>query len=413
LVALTKVHVEFLQTCIYAKQYRYGEGLVSGLWARPTGGGSSSPNAVSVEDVLRYYYVRGCLHIGTNNWAMARRCLWTCLSVPAENLVSAIAIAAWKKLVLVQCRTLLLENPSLAQNSPTRVPKAAPACFSKFLNNATAPSDPTGATGGAVSTTSSQISLDAALGTASRMGGVAQTGHDDDNDLEAMHLIDASSDNEGPSPYGPSNSSGSSRSPPPQPAAPEDRVAAGVKAYTDLAGSYADLDQPRFLSLMAEHEGLLRRDGNLGLIQQCRDQLLRRRVIFWSKVYSAISLQDLASAVAVTAEQLNAIVWGLSVELVWPIQVRDGIVHFPPVPILNPTGDSSPSAASMEELVQLARLAQDLDAGLAASSKYQSAASKKSGRSSTGVGSGGSIMGRRGSERSSLELGPLGVEEIF
>jgi hypothetical protein len=127
-----------------------------------------------------------------------------------------------------------------------------------------------------------------------------------------------------------------------------------------------------------------------------------------------VPLQDLASAVAVPAEQLDAILWGLSAELAWAIQVRDGIVHFPPVPRSHPSLDSSPSAASIEEkeLVQLARVAQDLDAGLAASARYQTASSKKAGRSTAGAGGGG--VGRtRGGGRSSAGLGPVGVEDIF
>ena len=100
---LTQVQVEFLQACLYAQQYRYAESWVLHTWPRPAGGlGTTSSSMVRL--VLRYFYLRGTVHIGCANWKWARRCFWTCLSIPSD-MVSAIAIAAWKKLVLVHCRT--------------------------------------------------------------------------------------------------------------------------------------------------------------------------------------------------------------------------------------------------------------------------------------------------------------------
>ncbi|KAL3920790.1 MAG: hypothetical protein SGILL_003079 [Bacillariaceae sp.] len=91
---LQQAGVEFLQCALVAEHYRYAARLVQGTWPRPT-------NTVNVKTVLRYYYLRGLIHEGCGDHVMAHRCWWTCLSVPADAC-SAIMVAAWKKLALVQ-----------------------------------------------------------------------------------------------------------------------------------------------------------------------------------------------------------------------------------------------------------------------------------------------------------------------
>jgi hypothetical protein len=390
LVPLTLAQVEFVQACIYAQQYRYGEDVVAAHWPRPT------HSTVPLKWVLRYYYLRGTLHLGAGNWAMARRCYWTCLSVPADDVVSSIAVAAWKKLVLVQCRTMLLEPRNHRASHPLNLPKAVPLCFSRFLNDALSRTG--GASGGGAATSSSsstsamaffpgsstatssssQMALDAAY-SAAQEGGGRGGGLLGEEYPDLMHMVEAGSDNEG------------------GPADPARRAEAaaefGVRAYGDLAGAYANLDQALFQTKMVEHESIFRRDGNLGLVRQCFEQLLRRQVVFWSRVYSAISSTDLASAVKVPVDKLSAILLGLSNEVSWPIQVRDGIVHFPPVP----KSATTTPLPSHEELIQLARLAQELDANVEASPKYLSLSKR---------------LGPSLRTEARQASGPLGIEEM-
>ena len=95
--------LSFFRLASIAEQYKYAERHILSSWPRPNG--NSVHSVKSVQQVLRYYYLRGVVHMGCRNWALAVRSFWTCLSIPGpdQNVVSAVAIAAWKKLVLVQC----------------------------------------------------------------------------------------------------------------------------------------------------------------------------------------------------------------------------------------------------------------------------------------------------------------------
>ena len=116
---LQQAAVEFLQCALLAEQYRYAERLIRGTWPLPN-------STVSVKQVLRYYYLRGMIHLGCDDPVLAHRSFWTCLTVPAEAN-SKIMIEAWKKVVFVQC---LLEG-----STATRLPKAMPQVLSRFLTS--------------------------------------------------------------------------------------------------------------------------------------------------------------------------------------------------------------------------------------------------------------------------------------
>lgn len=110
---LTPAHLEFLQCSILACQHRYARRMVGSEWPRPA-------RADTVQ-TLRYYYLRGLVHMGCEEWQWAVRSFWACMSIPFEG-VSAIMIAAWKKMILCQC--LLGSNTSVplaVSNAVTRV----------------------------------------------------------------------------------------------------------------------------------------------------------------------------------------------------------------------------------------------------------------------------------------------------
>ena len=121
---LHPAHNVFLQCIIVAEQYQYVEGI-RGSWPRP----SSALKDVSI--VLRYYYLRGIVHFSCRDYAMAHRCWWTCLSVPADDGCSAIAISAWKKVTLVQP---LLNNNNTGSTASSKVHPATrlPKCMPKL-----------------------------------------------------------------------------------------------------------------------------------------------------------------------------------------------------------------------------------------------------------------------------------------
>jgi hypothetical protein len=127
---LQQVSVEFLQCSILAEQYRYAARFIKGTWPFPT-------NTVNIKTVLRYFYLRGLVHAGCGDHAMAHRCWWTCLSVPAE-ICSAIMVAAWKKLSLVQPlleRSLGAGSYSDRKAVTTRFPVAMPKCMARLLTS--------------------------------------------------------------------------------------------------------------------------------------------------------------------------------------------------------------------------------------------------------------------------------------
>jgi hypothetical protein len=130
---LQQAGVEFLQCAILAEQYRYAARFVEGTWPRPT-------KTVNIRTVLRYYYLRGLVHLGCGDYVMAHRCWWTCLSVPAEGC-STIMVAAWKKLSLVQPllnrsrgASNLFHNKSSANTGSTRFPRSMTKAMGRLLS---------------------------------------------------------------------------------------------------------------------------------------------------------------------------------------------------------------------------------------------------------------------------------------
>jgi hypothetical protein len=120
---LQQAGVEFLQCAILAEQYRFAARHVDGTWPRPT-------NTVNIRTVLRYYYLRGIVHLGCGDYVMAHRCWWTCLAVPAEACC-AIMVAAWKKLSLVQ--PLLDRSRGVSNMYNNRTPSTVSTCFPRSM----------------------------------------------------------------------------------------------------------------------------------------------------------------------------------------------------------------------------------------------------------------------------------------
>ena len=121
---LNTVQNVFLQCAVAAGQYAYAEGIIRGTWPCP----SSALKDVSI--VLRYYFLRGIIHFGCQDYTLAHRCWWTVLSIPSDDGCSPIAVNAWKKLILVQPLLLVSNDSSSTASSSippaTRLPKCVP-----------------------------------------------------------------------------------------------------------------------------------------------------------------------------------------------------------------------------------------------------------------------------------------------
>jgi hypothetical protein len=370
---LSNVHVEFLQACVYAEQYRFAERMLGNLWPRPNA-------SVSVRQVLRYFYLRGTIHMGCNNWSMAVRCFWTCLSVPAE-IVSAVAVAAWKKMVLVQC-LIQSDQASLTSAALLATPRAAPSCLGRFL------------------TLGSASSIKSSLAVAPTT--VAGNNNHNDNDMnnngtnnvaggssagrqrqpeQVMNMVEGNTSSEGSAM---STATGQRQ---------HAYAGLGVNVYMELIHAFVKVDRQAFTKIMQEHAPLFASDGNVGIVAQCQAELIRRQVYELSRIYSVISLEQLSTMLELPVEEVQTLLLQLSIDKMWMIQMEDdGMVVFPK---LGAEHSSVKDAQDVEELIQLTKVVQKLDVNIAASSKYHTFVRREnSAKSSEGKG------------------GPRGVEDL-
>lgn len=381
--ALTNAHVEFLQAAAYAEQYRYAERAVGDSWPLPT-----SPAMVNVRDVLRYYYLRGCVHLGCQNLEWAVRCFCACLVVPAET-ASAVAIAAYKKLILARCLTLPANQGKEKQPGasalagPLQLPKAAPSCLSRFLSSAfQAKSSPP--------SSSPWASLAAAAV-------FAPPGANPEEEHEAMLVANdgpqQGGDSEGPSALAASVAGrGRNRN-----AGNSDNQSLGVKAYGDFVTAFMRLEHEALDKIVQDHQPLFARDENMGLIKQCLSEFRKRQVYYYSRIYSVLSLQDLSNFLQYPVPELRGLLMQLSMEKVWSIQIDDakGLVHFPRLVELPPAGNEEAQAL---QLMELTSMVQKLDLAVSASPKYLSIVKNTVRRSADGA--------------AAKATGPRGVAEI-
>lgn len=373
-----------------AEQYRFAARAMEGTWPRPNA-------AISVHHVLRYFLFRGMIYVGCNDWTMAVRCFWTCLTIPSE-IVSALAVAAWKKLVLVQCLQMEDDDyrPKITSSHPTAgstmtfsgststsagsliMPKALPPCFSRFLSMASSNAKQKGQ---AQEMFPPGVMVQEEYGESS-----SQQQHQQQQDQQ---LQDAGRDA-------------------PQSAYP----AMGVKVYMDLVHAFVSGDRSKYQNLQQQHANLLDSDGNMGLVNQCDTAMFHRHVYQLSRMYSVIPLADLAEKLNVdSAEQMKQVLQQLSMKSTasasksehskWPnVEIEDdGMVVFnfesstPHSEELRGLEDAEELELedNIQELIQLTKQVEKLDVSIVTSPMYH-ALSKRS--------------------NDSKMVGPRGVEDL-
>ena len=341
---LSSVGVEFLQCALLAEQYRYAARLVEGTWPRPD-------SNVDVRQVLRYYYLRGMIHLGCNDYVMAHRCFWTCLSVPAE-VVCRTAIEAWKKLVLVQC---LMNEGVRTDGNRILLPKSMPTCIERLLASSVDASSISVFTTGASAYLSEPLSSSAFELTERAI------------DRKKAHLDAECS-----------------------------------SCYMNISSAFCARDKARLESLIATNEMTLKGDGNLGLAQQCLTQLVHNQVRHISKMYSVVPLAKMATILGISSgdavqQQVAALLFqsGVACEM-----QESGMIEF---------GESMDEAAGTESLVQLAdwicllETVQRLDVDFLTSPRYQSLVTMDASSIIGGVGEKKSVPSGNG---------PRGVDDL-
>jgi hypothetical protein len=261
------------------------------------------------------------IHLGCNDYAMAHRCFWTCLSIPSDS-VSKITLEAWKKTALVQCLM-----GKLSQSKTIQTPKSMPNCMVRLLGaykEASKRPDPTG-----------------------------------EGRQEEFVLQEQAPE----------------LAPPPQRLSEKTAMQA-ITCYMDLLDAFHKRDKVNFEFLMSSQEMILREDGNVGLVQQCLTQLVRNQVLHLSDMYSVVPVSKVATLLGLSDDSTVPTVL---LESKVPCQIQDdGMVTFEDTTIGNSSVDTPPSMVDMAEWMQLIEKVQNLDVAIVTNPKYYALMQKES-----------------------------------
>ena len=363
-----------------AEQYSFAARALEKSWPLPN-------SNISVRHVLRYFLLRGMIHVGCNDWTMAVRCFWTCLSIPSE-IVSLLAVSAWKKLLLVQCLQME-EDDYRPVAEPKNIFSASPMAMSTTSSSSSSTSTSTSSLGGG------PMAVPKALPTCmSRFLSMASNKTTQKNQPEEVMVQEdfgepSSIHQQQQQQQQPSEGQQQQQ----QPAHPGQQtpyVAMGVKVYMDLVHAFVSGDRAKFQNLKQQHGNLLQADGNMGLVHQCETAMFDRQVYQLSRMYSVIPLADLAAKVNVDSpEQMKHILQQLSMKSTtrktkyskWPTLEMDddGLVafnfestttHSEELRGLEEPSEEQELEDKIQELIHLTNQLQRLDVSIATSPMY-------------------------------------------
>ena len=389
---LQHAHVEFLHCCLLAEQYRYAERLMRSSWPRPT-------SMISSKQVLRYYYLRGMIHVGCGHFTVAHRCFWTCLNVPAD-VCSKVALAAWKKVVLVQC---ILHSSSATVSSGA-------ASSGSGVSSGVAISD------GGVDAMIASLTPTSGGGNRGRLGGNESSTTSLPKTMPncigrlLMSYRDASStaqqQRSRPTRHTQQSAPGNDGQQQQQQLNP-------ITCYTDISKAFYARDSVQMEELEQKYLHTLSEDGNLGLVRLCKTKLLHAQVAQLARIYSVVPLSKLADTLLYPSSegedelQRHSRASAILCQSQIPCDIQeDGMVVFPSPEevddaelgnINGEDGSSTLSLADISNWMTLMEQVQALDAGVATNSKYLALARKDA---------------SSGSDKAAMMAGPRGVEEL-
>ena len=429
---LNRAKIEFLNACLLADMHTVAEQqlLASSGWPLPHP--QRSPG-VTVQQVLRYYYLRGVVHTHCQNWRLAVRCFWTCLSVPGsaeQNVVSAISVAAWKKLVLVQCvladslqhihntsttpsnsrTTTATTNPMfgsppgeklppLPRAGPLSLPKETPLSFLRFLHHAAIPPESrsirdgssvppppprrSGSSDSPITTPTRRLARPPELEAQDDDAAMHLVEYDASDVMAMVGLVDRPNHE---------TNNNNNRMP-----------SLGVRVYRGLVQAFLAVDRPAFDSIVQEYESLFRADSHYGLIVGPVATTLRYRQVYTvSSLYATLPLTKLVTALHLpSVTEAQALLEQLATRRRWPVTVErelgdnddDAMVVFPAQPPL-----SCDDVMSPDELLQLTHTVRELDVSVRSSRKFAAQLMRKNKTSSD--------------KSSAAAAAPRGVEDI-
>jgi len=376
---LTSAHTAFLQCAVQAEEYEFAETVIRGTWPLPTstlkkkkGNGNANDDSFphdSISIILRYYYLRGIVHYGCgrDHHSMAHRCWWTCLCIPVD-IVSTIAVQAWKKLTLVQPLLDINDNNNDGErpNRADAIDVDSPATFSVSKNKSKAHPE-----------TRLPKCLTKSIRTFIDFSSISAR-KQEDHQTTTTGAVESSTSRE--------------------------KDLSSV--YTRLGPAVEAVDRTSVESLVRAHESVLTADGNMGMAHNCLRRVKELQVRKASKMFSVTSVQILARRWKVTPEEASQQLFDAMKLGVVPCRVeKDGTVVF-----LSPKDSASNSTttattttstdlADLTGWMKLLEQLQRMDVNLSISSKYNSAKRKED----KGM-IGGDMIGT---------AGPRGVEEFY
>lgn len=304
--SLTPFHSEFLQVALLAGQYRYASAFLA---SHPMSQTTLDFPYLRIDpsSYLRTHYYAGLVHVGCNNWNAALDSFHLCLTMPCSS-VNAVAVAARKKSLLVQC--LLLESEELDGNNTDKtktnvqergsggnspksaleskvlnLPGAASAAVCKYM---TASSSHVGSgTSRRCSETGSSAPEMAGAETSEQQSSAAGGGGGRGERSSRRRMRPANSNASS------SDAAGGERE---RDGADDSKAKkySNLGSYHDLVSTYISGNASHYAKLLTEMVDLLHSDGNWGLAKQLEGRLLAYRLIRKvASVYSVVGVNAL------------------------------------------------------------------------------------------------------------------------
>eukprot|EP00555_Chaetoceros_dichaeta_P003082 CAMPEP_0198249298 /NCGR_PEP_ID=MMETSP1447-20131203/865_1 /TAXON_ID=420782 /ORGANISM="Chaetoceros dichaeta, Strain CCMP1751" /LENGTH=696 /DNA_ID=CAMNT_0043933903 /DNA_START=13 /DNA_END=2103 /DNA_ORIENTATION=+ len=349
---LTSVHPEFLQIAILAGHYRLASifvqrhpvhaidqhschqnstnlndenvafaanNRVSNINMIGSSKKSKSTPLLSPESFLRYFYYLGMVHLGCDDYTSALSAFDICLKVPA-TMISAIVIAARKKMILARCLALALDDEEEYLSFSSTSPYAKKKSAARRSREGSGGDDGMKKVFCPLTRTIMELPLGVSpkvtifLQEAERLSHDYDTGNQDDASVLA--------------PLWPSGTN----TPPSKTNSNNNTSAHGMPYYHLLVASFAKCDIPSMLKLLqtgggvivpssstntsaniGNDIGILKRDGNLGLAQRLLPAMKHRLIQKMGKIYEAVSLDKfnqklgIFGGVAIDASESNTL----------------------------------------------------------------------------------------------------------
>ncbi len=398
--AVTMFACEFLQACILCRQYSFAFHRVKQTWPIPKKAPRSSSTRVaapcSVDVAYRYYYLRGIVCMGCcgktitaplNNLAI--RCFWTCLSIPSENganAVSSIAIAAYKKLVILQALSPIgILHTAMIHIKNDGRKKGIEDIGSTNDNSSTSVIMPTPSTG--MSSTMPVVTIPTTtnpLSTPREMPWDLVRFLAQANPPTARSLSSTAA-------AAPQHTStaGHNTETTTSVTLPQNQYTYtnfGVYVYQQLIQTFIMVDRKKFDKITIEHSDLFRADGNYGYICRLSNALYYRQIYVISRSFASIPIHQLCTEMnSLPIEYVRVLLEKMQNNISWPVKLctisaqdekeMEEVVVFPtdlPRPIMQATGDES-MLGLQQGMMELSQRMQHAKSMYESSSNYKTA----------------------------------------